>query len=113
MTRILLERKKSGALVSCSACGHAGYALCGSDIVCSALTILLRTTAQVLSETDGIELKTDSIERGTLSFTVRSCVLNEHAELCLKYAGIFLEKGLDSLKKEFPTYIDLEKRTVL
>ena len=113
MTRILLERKKSGALVSCSACGHAGYALCGSDIVCSALTVLVRTTMQAISVIDGIKLKTNSIERGSLSFTVRSCVLNEHAELCLKYAGIFLDKGLVYLKKEFPAYIDLEKRTVL
>ena len=113
MTRILLERKKSGALVSCSACGHAGYALCGSDIVCSALTVLVRTTMQALSVIDGIELKTNSIERGSLSFTVRSCLLNEHAEACLEYAGLFLEQGLDSLKKEFPAYIDLEKRTVL
>ena len=113
MTRILLERKKNGALVSCSAHGHAGFAVCGSDIVCSALTVLVRTTMQVLSAIDGIDLKTHSIERGSLSFTVRSCLLNERAEVCLEYAGLFLEQGFDSLKKEFPAYIDLEKRTVL
>ncbi len=113
MTRILLERKKSGALVSCRARGHAGYALCGTDIVCSALTVLLRTTMQVLAETDGLELKTDYPERGVLSFSVGCCSSNKLAEVCLVYAGIFLEKGFDSLKKEFPAYIELEKRTVL
>ncbi|MGP1459937.1 MAG: ribosomal-processing cysteine protease Prp [Treponema sp.] len=113
MTRVLLERKKDGALVSCSARGHAGYASCGSDIVCSALTVLLRTTAQALSESDGVELKTDCAERGFFSFAVRSRGFDTRAEVCLSYAGLFLEKGLDSLQKEFPSYIELEKRTVL
>ncbi len=105
MTNIVLERAESGELLSCSAKGHSGYAKSGSDIICSAITILLRTTLQVLSESK-LDLSVKSSKEGELEFNVtnKGNLLDEQKSL-LKYSGIFLEKGFNSLCKEFPEYV--------
>ncbi len=112
MTRVQLTRRTDGGLVSCRASGHAGYAERGSDIVCSALTVLLRTTVQVLSEREGITVDATAVARGELCFTAASCGAVNDSEAWLQYAGIFLEKGLTALKNEFPAYIELDIQTV-
>lgn len=112
MTCVRLVRRTDGRFVSCSASGHAGYAEHGSDIVCSALTALLRTTAQVLSEIDEITVDEQADVRGQLHFTADAFNADNEADACLRYAGRFLEKGLSSLKHEFPAYIELNIQRV-
>ena len=112
MTIVLLERSKTGVLLSCKAEGHAGFAKSGSDIVCSAITVLIRTTMQVLSETDGIKLKADTTNRGFLSFCVTVDSFSEKTETVLSYAGDFLETGLKSLMNEFPEYVEVRTKRV-
>ncbi|MDE5614650.1 MAG: ribosomal-processing cysteine protease Prp, partial [Treponemataceae bacterium] len=57
MTTVTLVCGKDGAFRSCEAAGHAGFAAKGSDIVCAAVTILLRTAADVLSGMDGVVIR--------------------------------------------------------
>ena len=100
MTKILLQRTSSGELLSCSAKGHAGYAESGSDIVCSAISILMRTVLQVLSELKNLNLDV-SVKKGDIEFSVKnySLSLSDELKAGLKYSGDFLEKGFSSISK--------------
>lgn len=106
MISVLIERSKTGILLGVKAQGHAGYAEKGSDIVCSAVTVLIRTTLQVLSELKDVNLKTDVSQRGLISFKILQGFPSSVEEK-LKYAGDFLEKGLSSVQKEFPDNLEL------
>lgn len=114
MTKVLLQCDKDGRLVSCSANGHAGYAKSGSDIVCSAVTILMRTTLQVLSESDLLELKVNAEKPGSLSFSakIKSAEKSSELESKLLYSGQFLESGFNSLAEEFPEYVKITKEII-
>lgn len=105
MTSVLVERNKKGVLLSCKAEGHAGYAKRGSDIVCSAVTVLLKTTLQIISELLGVKLEADASERGKLSFKILS--FDSDSERELKYAGDFLVTGLSSISEEYPENLEL------
>ncbi len=106
MTSVLIERSKTGVLVGCTAEGHARYAERGSDIVCSAVTVLIRTTLQVLSGLPAVNLETDTSKRGFIRFRVLKGFPSEVEEK-LKYAGDFLQTGLESVAKEFPDNLKL------
>ena len=112
MISVLLERSKNGLLSSCKAEGHAGYATKGSDIVCSAVTVLLRTVLRILENTDGIEIETDMHERCYLFFSIKVTQSNPELELGLKYAGKFLETGILSVVQEYPDFVELRYKTV-
>lgn len=102
MISVLLKRKKNGALFECFAQGHADYAARGSDIVCSAATILLRTTLALLEKTAGIEIESNTSERGVLAFRIKSIDSKVELEQKLIFAADFLEEGFESLFKEYP-----------
>lgn len=106
MTSVLIERSKTGVLIGCTAKGHAGYAERGSDIVCSAVSVLIRTTLQVLSELPAVNLETDASKRGYIRFRVLKGFPSEVEEK-LKYAGDFLQAGLESVANEFPDNLKL------
>lgn len=105
MISVLIERNQNGVLLSCDAKGHAGYALRGSDIVCSAVTVLIRTTLQVISELTGVKLEVNASQRGMLNFKVLS--FPSDVEEKLKVAGDFLAIGLGSIAKEYPNNLEL------
>ena len=67
---------------------------------------MARTALDVLHEDGGLELKTDSAERGELSFTVEK--KQDGCSGILSYTAVFLEKGFDSLQKEYPAYVSAE-----
>ena len=93
---------KDGSLRSCCGKGHAGYASSGSDIVCAAATILLRTVLQVLSEEYGASVLVNTPEPGILEFSVREGIDDRFR---LIYASDFLRAGFVSLQNEFPKHI--------
>lgn len=97
-----LTCRQDGRILSCSAQGHSEYAPAGSDIVCAAVTILLRTTLQVLLEYCPAAVDADLSERGRMFFCVKEEVGND---VPLVYAADFLRSGLKSLCKEYPRHI--------
>ena len=111
MISVLLARGKDGALASCRAQGHARFAERGADIVCSAVTVLLRTTMQALSETKGVFVRSDVSERGSLDFDVSAESAPAESRAALVYAGRFLEAGLASLVREYPLNVELKIQT--
>lgn len=112
MTSVLIERGGSGELLSCAASGHAGYAAAGSDIVCSAVTVLIRTTAQILSEAEGVQVDVRAGRRGVLNFSVRAADSRPQTAQLLAYAGDFLEAGLRSVAEEYPQNLEIQAKTV-
>ncbi len=114
MIQIVLVRTKTGEFVSVDAEGHSFFSKKGSDIVCAAVTCLLRTTLSVLETNKNIETKAKALKRGTLSFCVikkeQSSDKEQEKELSslLMYARDFLENGLTSLCSEYPQHVSLK-----
>ena len=106
MTVVNLTFNSRGELLGCCSKGHAHYASSGSDIVCAAVTVLLRTTLQVLLESYGQSVQTDITTRGTLAFRVAQEVQDRAR---LKYAGDFLRNGIKSLEIEYPQHVRLRE----
>lgn len=119
MTKILLAREEGG--LRCSASGHAGFAEKGSDIVCAAVTVLLRTAMRLLSKDAQIEFATslplrsesdlEESRRGELSFSARvkeGLALDEKSSAKIKIAFLadYLSEGFKSLCEEFPRNVE-------
>lgn len=108
MTKITLVRAKLGTVLQCKASGHSGFAKSGKDIVCSAITILMRTAIELLSETSEVEFKTDTSLRGNLSFSARVKKSDSILQERILTIGDYLERGFGSLCKEFPENVTFE-----
>ena len=109
MIRIDLVLDGSGALVSASAEGHALHGSAGTDIVCAAVSVLMRTTLAVL-EDGGLRILVDSTGRGTISLTVTACKKADFP--LLRFAARFLQRGLCPLEAEYPGSVGVHEKTV-
>ena len=107
MTVVALSYGKNGVIKKCQANGHAGFSKKGTDIVCSAVTILIRTAMQVLSHNEDVLLIADASSRGSLAFTVEAKTESPETETQLKCIGDFLRTGIKALTKEFPENVIL------
>ena len=97
----------NGTLRACSASGHAGAGSAGSDIVCAAVTVLMRTAVRALSGRDGITIRCDAPEPG---FLFLEADYAEKGRDFLFAAGVFLLEGLASVAEEYPEHCSLSIR---
>ncbi len=105
MIAVSLTLDIGGNFRSVEASGHAKAGARGEDIVCSAVTALLRTTLAALSgELPGVVA--ESAGRGSLSFSAP--VTGEGASPLLRYAGLFLREGLSAVARDYPGSVDLK-----
>lgn len=109
MIQVELVFGMDGVLLSCDAQGHAGFAERGSDIVCAAVTVLVRTAITVLSDKPNISMTVQLPERGKLAFQVLDYDSSQKERLII--AGQFLKNGLMSVQKEYPQYVALRELT--
>ncbi len=107
MTSITLSYGKNGVIKKCQANGHANFSKKGTDIVCAAVTVLIRTAMQVLSHNEDVLLIADASARGNLSFSVEAKTESPETEAQLKCIGDFLRTGILALTKEFPENVIL------
>lgn len=106
MINIKLDLLKDGSFVECEAKGHALFASGGFDIVCAAVTSILRTTAAVLASYEGVSLFVDAPCRGDLVFrVVEACSCNKEK---LIFAADFLQKGLAMIASEYPANVRVQ-----
>jgi uncharacterized protein YsxB (DUF464 family) len=91
--------EQDGTLRACKASGHAGAGKTGTDIVCAAVSVLMRTACKTLSERKGITLRCDAPEKGVLWLETD---YDADGKEFLFAAGAFLIEGLKSLTLEFP-----------
>lgn len=109
MICIELERARSGEFISCSAYGHSSLDLRGSDIVCSAVTVLLRTAAVLLSKTEDVDVAVEAKERGSMQIKIKSYAKKSDSLLAtLVCVADFLEIGIISVEKEYPENVELK-----
>ena len=96
-----------GTLRACKVSGHAGAGQTGNDIVCAAVSVLMRTAIRTLSEREGITIRCDAPEPGFLFLEVD--YMAEGREF-LFAAGVFLLEGLASVAEEYPEHCSLSIR---
>ena len=90
---------EDGALRSCRASGHAGAAPRGTDIVCAAVSVLMRTAVRALSGKKGITIRYEAPEPG---FLLLEADYTAEGKDFLCAAGVFLTEGLASVAEEYP-----------
>jgi hypothetical protein len=110
MIRVSLGCSASGEFRKCIAEGHAGFAHKGRDIVCSAVTAILRTAGQVLSSAKDISVVSEAVSQGKLSFCVEDDgVFSEKTAIQLCCIADFIRSGISSIEKEYPKCVKLEE----
>jgi uncharacterized protein YsxB (DUF464 family) len=90
---------ENGVLRSCKACGHAGAGKTGSDIVCAAVSVLLRTAVRVLSGRKGVTANCGAPEPGLLFLEAD---YTAEGKDFLFAAGAFLIEGIALVAEEYP-----------
>jgi uncharacterized protein YsxB (DUF464 family) len=98
---------ESGTLRACKASGHAGAGPKGDDIVCAAVSVLLRTAVRALSNRKGISIRYEAPEPGLLFLEAD---YTAEGRDFLSAAGVFLTEGLASVAEEYPHYCRLTIR---
>ena len=90
---------QAGILRACKAAGHAGAGKAGTDIVCAAVSVLMRTALKVLSGRKGIAIRGDAPQPGLMWLQAD---YDAEGKDFLSAAGVFLTEGLRSVAGEFP-----------
>ncbi|MDR0585281.1 MAG: ribosomal-processing cysteine protease Prp [Treponema sp.] len=112
MIEIEVVVDQEGVLRDCRVLGHAGAGKAGADIVCAAVSVLMRSALKALSGRKGIRVRGGAPEPGFL--WMEADYTAEGREF-LSAAGVFLTEGLGSVAEEFPDYcrlnIHTERRT--
>lgn len=104
MIEIRVRLDKLGCLQAFRAGGHARAARAGEDIVCAAVTVLLRTCAQLLSATPAAVSRAP--KPGELALVLGS-VPPERVEW-LRGITDFLLAGIKSLQNEYPDRVTVK-----
>ena len=99
MIEIEAVLEEDGTLRACKASGHAGVGKAGTDIVCAAVSVLMRTALTVLSGRKGITVRYGAPEKGQLWLEVD---YEAEGKDFLFAAGVFLIEGLRSVVQEYP-----------
>ncbi|MCL2191045.1 MAG: ribosomal-processing cysteine protease Prp [Treponema sp.] len=107
MIEIKAVLDESGTLRTCGASGHAGAGSTGSDVVCAAVSVLMRTAVRTLSGRDGITVRCDAPEPG---FLFLEADYTAGGREFLFAAGVFLLEGLASVAEEYPEHCSLSIR---
>jgi uncharacterized protein YsxB (DUF464 family) len=97
----------NGVLKACTVSGHAGAGKTGSDIVCAAVSVLMRTAVRTLSGRKGITIRCNAPEPGFLSLEAGYTAGGRDF---LSAAGVFLTEGLASVAEEYPENCKLSIR---
>jgi uncharacterized protein YsxB (DUF464 family) len=92
---------EAGLLRSCKVTGHAGAGKRGSDIVCAAVSVLMRTALRTLSGREGITVRGGAPERGVFWLETDYVAAGR---AFLGAAGDFLIEGLQSVSRDYPDY---------
>ena len=97
-----------GTLRSCKASGHSGAGKAGTDIVCAAVSVLMRTAFNILSGKNGITMRGGAPEPGQMWLEAD---YNADGKEFLSAAGIFLIEGLKSVAQEYPQNCSINIKT--
>jgi uncharacterized protein len=102
---IEIKQDERGCIRNCNVEGHSFLAQPGSDILCAAVSVLLRTAHRVLYADKGIGFKGSEPESGKMSFTIKW--IPEIKVLRVQGISDFLMRGLKDLAAEYPDKLKL------
>ena len=108
MIRIKVLLYPHGCLRATEAAGHAEAGGRGEDIVCAAVTVLLRTAAQTLAGLKELALEGQAGQEGQLSFSLPEPPADRREYV--RGVTDCLVRGLEELSVEYPANIKLEVR---
>lgn len=94
-----------GVLRRVDSSGHAGTGSAGRDLVCAAVSVLLRTAYEVLAQVPGTRVEGSAPEPGSLWFSLRDYPPGDADRL--RGIGDFLLTGLSGLEREYPGALKL------
>jgi uncharacterized protein YsxB (DUF464 family) len=97
---ITLDR--TNLVKACVASGHAKAGPRGGDIVCAAVSVLLRSFLRTVQSKEGICVQADASVEGRLSFT--AAWTTDAGRGFLYPAGCYLVEGLRSVAEEYPAH---------
>ena len=109
MIKIEAVLDSDGILKTCTASGHAGAGKTGTDIVCAAVSVLMRAAVRALSGRKGITIWCEAPEPG---FLFLEAGYTAEGREFLSAAGVFLTEGLASVAEEYPEYCTLVIRRI-
>ena len=109
MIEIEAVLENDGTLTACKASGHAGAGKAGTDIVCAAVSVLMRTALSALSGRKGITVRGGAPEKGQMWLEAG---YEAEGKDFLYACGVFLLEGLKSVAQEFPKSCRLNIRTL-
>ncbi|MBN1686419.1 MAG: ribosomal-processing cysteine protease Prp [Spirochaetales bacterium] len=108
MILVTVAQDGCGKMESVTVDGHALGLRRGGNIVCAAVTILVRTAARLLEADPDVRVSGGPGERGEFTLFVDSAGQDKNA--LVKTVGDFLVQGLKDLQAEFPDDCTLEIR---
>lgn len=105
MTTVLVKKKKNGRYAGFVCTGHAGYGHSGTDIVCSAVSVLTFNTVNAVERFAGQEMDVTAGQKdGVLEVRFKNPV-NESTQLLMNAMVL----GLQSVAQEYGNkYLRLE-----
>jgi hypothetical protein len=104
--RLSLRLRADGCLCGFSASGHAGAGPRGRDPVCAAVTVLLRTTARLLSAQPDLKVSGQAPEEGEMRLELAPPPAKRKE--WVRGVTATLVAGLADLDREFPGRLKLE-----
>lgn len=107
MISVTLSHGKNAELRGLKAVGHANYATHGADIVCAAVSVLVRVAVLQLNDwavnVDGLDVSTSFREKGNAEVRIEKY---DESMLCsLKHLFCFLQLGFESIAFEYPSHV--------
>ena len=106
MIKVSVALSDEGVIAELTAEGHAGFALKGADIVCSAFTVLLRTFARTVEAAPGVVWTVRENRSGRFHLVVTE-VASADAEHYRGWCG-FLLRGFEDLRGDEPRRITID-----
>jgi uncharacterized protein YsxB (DUF464 family) len=101
-TKLVLD--EAGLLKVCTMNGHGSAGKAGDDVVCAAVSVLIRTALRVLSDKPGIIIRGAAPERGALWMEAE---YTPEGKDFLSVAGLFLTEGLKSVAEDYPEHCQM------
>jgi uncharacterized protein YsxB (DUF464 family) len=104
MIHIEMSFDERDLLKSCRVSGHSGAAPKGEDIVCAAVSVLIRTAYTVLSSQKELEIRASALKRGEFQMEIDNVGTDE---AFLSAVQMFLQEGFRSVAAEFPHHVKI------
>jgi uncharacterized protein YsxB (DUF464 family) len=93
-----------GVLCSCRVSGHSGFGTKGNDVICAAVSVLVRSLVRTISFCTDVSCESKAPKRGVFEFFAE---YSDEGKGFLYCAGLFFLEGIRSLTEEHPDFCTL------